>query len=158
MSCDPRADVAYFVAVFSPDTHAAFTASDRRVMGFRERHANAATKVKPGDLLVAYLTGLSRWVGLLRIEGAAYREATPRFVASDDPYVVRFAVSPVVWLTADRGVPIRDDAVWTALSFTKAHDKRSSKWTGSLRTSLAPMKPEDGAVLERALRGAAEQA
>lgn len=155
LSYDARVDVAYFLAVFSPDTHAAFSASDRRVMGFRERHANAAAKVHRGDLLVAYLTGLSRWVGLLRIEGGVYSDDTPRFTERDDPYVVRFAVSPVVWLTAERGVPIRDDDVWTALSFTKAHEKRSSKWTGSLRTSLAPLKDEDGALLESVLRRAA---
>ena len=155
MSYDVRVAVAYFLAVFSPDTHAAFSASDRRVMGFRERHANAAAKVHRGDLLVAYLTGMSSWVGLLEIEGDAFRDATPRFVERDDPYVVRFAVSPVVWLPAERGVAIRDDEVWMGLSFTKAHEKRSSKWTGSLRTSLAPMKAEDGALLERVLRGAA---
>jgi hypothetical protein len=149
-----RGAVAYFLAVFSPDTHAAFSASDRSVMGFRERHAKAATKVARGDLLLCYLTGLGHWVGVLRIEGATYHDETPTFTERDDPYVVRFAVSPVVWLAADRGVPIRDDAIWTKLSFTKAHDKRGSRWTGSLRTSLSPMKPDDGALLEHAMRRA----
>lgn len=144
--------MGYFLAVFSPDTHAAFSASDRRVMGFRERHRKAAAKVGAGDLLVCYLTGLSRWVGLLRVEGSAYDDATPRFAPADDPFIVRMTVSPVVWLAADDGVAIRDDEVWQALSFTKAHEKRSSKWTGSLRTSLAPVKPEDGLVIERVLR------
>lgn len=146
--------MAYFLAVFSPDTHAAFSASARRVMGFRERHRKAAGKVQPGDLLVCYLTGLSRWVGLLRIEGRAYEDATHVFAATDDPFVVRMKVEPVVWLAADEGVPIREDEIWGGLSFTKAHDKRSSKWTGSLRTSLAPVKEEDGALIERALRRA----
>lgn len=143
--------MAYFLAVFSPDTHAAFSATDRRLMGFRERHRKAAGKAKPGDLLVCYLTGLSRWVGLLRIEGPAFEDRAALF-GSDDPYVVRMAVVPEVWLTAEDGVPIRDDAVWRGLSFTKEHEKRSSKWTGSLRTSLAPVKDKDGALLERVLR------
>ena len=102
--------------------------------------------------MVCYLTGLSRWVGLLRVEGGAYDDATPRFAERDDPFVVRMKVTPVVWLAAQDGVGIREDEVWSALSFTKAHDKRSSKWTGSLRTSLAPVKAEDGAVLERVMR------
>jgi hypothetical protein len=148
--------MAYFLAVFSPETHAAFSATDRRVMGFRERHRKAAGKVNAGDLLVCYLTGLSRWVGLLRIEGRAYEDATPVFAVKDDPFVVRLAVSPVVWLSADEGVGIREDEVWTGLSFTKLHDKRSSKWTGSLRTSLAPVKDEDGALIERLLRPRAD--
>jgi hypothetical protein len=144
--------VGYFLAVFSPETHAAFSASDRGVMGFRERHWNAAKKVEKGDLLVCYLTGLSRWVGVLRVESGVYEDATPRFAEREDPFVVRMKVSVLVWLAAEDGVGIRDDEVWSALSFTKAHAKGSSKWTGSLRTSLAPVKAEDGALLEQVMK------
>jgi hypothetical protein len=144
--------MAHFLAVFSPETHAAFSRSDRRVMGFRERHRNATRKVGVGDVLVCYLTGRSAWVGLLAIEGAMYEDSAPRFAETDDPFYLRLPVAPVVWLSVEEAVEIRDDEVWSKLSFTREHDKRGSKWTGSLRTSLAPMKAEDAAVIERALR------
>ncbi len=150
--CRVGGDVGYFLAVFSPETHAAFSASSRSVMGFRERHRKAAAKVAVGDLLVCYLTGVSRWVGVLRIEGAAYEDATPVFVEREDPFVVRMKATPVVWLAVGDGVEIRDDEMWSGLSFTREHEKRGSKWTGALRTSLAPMKTEDGELIERVLR------
>lgn len=144
--------MAHYLAVFSPETHGAFSRSDRRVMGFRERHRNAARKVGKGDLLVCYLTGRSSWVGLLAIEGDVYEDATPRFADGEDPFVLRMPVVPVVWLGIDDGVGIREDEVWSRLSFTREHDKRGARWTGALRTSLAPMKAEDGGVLEGLLR------
>src|SRR5689334_4889276 len=135
--------MGHYLAVFSPETHAAFSRSDRRVMGFRERHRIAARKVGVGDLLVCYLTGRSAWVGLLAIEGAVYEDRTPRFAETDDPFCLRLPVTPVVWLGIEDAVEIRDDEVWSRLSFTREHEKRGSKWTGALRTSLAPMKAED---------------
>ena len=51
--------MTYFLDLFSPETHARFSASDRAVSGFRVRHRNAAERVKPGDMLVCYVTRLS---------------------------------------------------------------------------------------------------
>jgi hypothetical protein len=48
----------YALNVFSPETHPKFTASDHTV---DSRHA--AERLNPGDLIVCYLTRLSRWVG-----------------------------------------------------------------------------------------------
>lgn len=146
--------MAHFLAVFSPDTHAAFTASDRRVMGFKDRQRKAAARVGEGDLLLCYVTGSSRWTGVLRIDGPAYEDASPRFVAGEDPYVVRLPVTALVWLPVERGVAIREPEVWAALSFTREHPPRSSTWTGALRTSLAPIKVEDAGVIEQRLRRA----
>ena len=56
--------MAYFIDLFSPETHEAFTRSPRDISGFRLRR-NHAEKVKTGDIFVCYLTRLSRWFGLL---------------------------------------------------------------------------------------------
>src|SRR3974390_847883 len=101
----------YFLDIYSPETHAAFTASDRSLAGFRVRQRNAASRVQQGDLLVCYLTRLSRWVGLLKVVGDPFEDATPRFTEIEDPYVVRFKVVPVVWLPPEQGIPIHDASV-----------------------------------------------
>jgi hypothetical protein len=145
----------YVLNVFSPETHPRFAASDRTVAGFRVRHRQAAERLNPGDLVVCYLTRLSRWVGLLEVVGAPYEDATPLFVEQDDPFVVRLKVKPLVWLPPEHGIPIHDPAVWSKLSFTKAHSQDSNNWTGAVRTALAPLTAEDGALLASLLRAQA---
>lgn len=107
-----------------------------------------------GDVLACYVTGMSRWCGLLRVTSEAFEDATPRFVANDDPYTVRFKVKPEVSLPPELAVPIHEDIVWKALSFTREHAKDSSLWTGSLRTSTwGELLAKDGATLRRVRSG-----
>jgi hypothetical protein len=127
------------------------------VAGFRERQRKASHRVAKGDVLVCYLTRVSRWVGLLRVEGPPFDDATPLFAERDDPFFVRMRVTPLVWLAPEDGVPIHDPAIWSVLSFTKDHTHESTLWTGSVRTSLAPFETADGSHLERVLLQQAKQ-
>jgi predicted RNA-binding protein len=140
--------MTYFLNLFSPETYEAFSASDRTISGFRARQRAAAGKIRPGDRLVCYMTRLSRWIGVLEVEEGPFEDSTPIFYDEDDPFVVRFRVRPVVWLSKDRAEPIHHDEVWNALTFTRGHDKKSSTWTGKLRASLSRMEEEDGSFLE----------
>jgi hypothetical protein len=142
----------YVLNVFSPETHPKFTDSDRTIAGFRVRHRQAADRLSSGDLIICYLTRLSRWVGLLEVVGAPFEDATPLFVEQEDPFVVRIKVKPLVWLPAEHGIPIHDKRVWTKLSFTKAHSQDSTNWTGAVRTALAPLSKDDGDFLQSLLR------
>ncbi len=64
--------MSYYLDLFSPETYEAFLRSPRDVSGFRERQYIQATKIKPGDKLICYLTKLSRWIGALEvIEGGS---------------------------------------------------------------------------------------
>lgn len=143
--------MAYFLDLFSPETYAAFKRSQQDVSGFRYRHRFAAERVKPGDKLVCYLTKLSRWFGILEVIEGPFQDSTPIFYPDDDPFVVRFKVKPLVWLDADKAVPIQNSDVWKILSFTKEHDPKSPRWTGKIRTSLVPISRADGEFLERLL-------
>jgi hypothetical protein len=145
--------MAYYLDLFSPETHARFSASDQTLTGFRVRHRNAASRVKPGDKLVCYLTRLSRWVGLLEVTSTAHEDSTPVFTDEDDPFVVRFKVKPLVWLSPEQGLPIHDEAIWSNLSLTKDHSQDSSRWTGFFRGSLNHLTDADGAFLEKSLLG-----
>jgi predicted RNA-binding protein len=138
----------YYLNLFSPETYEAFNRSGRTVSGFRTRQRRAAERIQPGDRFVCYMTKLSRWVGVLEVEEGPYEDDTPIFYEEDDPFVVRFRVRPVAWLPLEKTVPIYDDRVWNALTFTRDHDRGTSTWTGRIRASLAPMDREDGAFLE----------
>lgn len=119
-------------------------------MGFKARHVKAAKRVGEGDVLLCYVTGVSRWCGALRIEGAAYEDAAPRFVDGVDPYCVRVPVRVIAWRSIDDGVSVRD--IWDEITFTREHPRGSSRWTGALRTSLVRMDDGDARVIEGRLR------
>lgn len=144
--------MAYYLDLFSPATYEAFAQSDRSISGFRVRQMNAASRVEPGDMLVCYMTRLSRWIGLLEVLEGFTIDETPLFYPEDDPFVVRFGVRPLVWLPVEKAVPIHEDRVWNRLSFTRGQSKRSSSWTGKLRGSLAQLDETDGAFLDGLIR------
>ena len=60
-----------------------------------------ATRIKPGDVLLCYLTGVMRWVGALEVVGPT-GDARP--IWASDPFPVRFAVKPLVMLDPECGV------------------------------------------------------
>lgn len=141
--------MSYFLDLFSPETYEAYGRSDRTVSGFRIRQHNAAARVKVGDVLVCYMTKLSRWIGILEVLEGPFVDDTPVFYPENDPFVVRFRVSPRVWLPVERAVPIHEDFVWDELSFTKGQDQSGSTWTGKIRASLVQLDESDGQFLER---------
>ena len=144
--------MAYYTDLFSPETFEAFGKSDKTVSGFRSSQNTTAKKVNPGDKFVCYMTKLSRWIGILEVESECFVDETPLFYSENDPFVVRFRVRPAVWLDKDKCVPIRDKAVWDALSFTHDH-----AWTGKVRRSLNRIDDADGEFLENLLRSQASE-
>lgn len=52
--------VSCYIDLFSPETYAGFSSSDRKISGFRESHHGLAQTVQPGDLLICYVTRVSR--------------------------------------------------------------------------------------------------
>lgn len=135
--------MAYYVDLFSPDTYRAFTESTQTLSGFRESQRHAADRVQPGDILIAYLTKVSRWVGLLVVEDGPFVDPSPLF-RNPDPFIVRFHVHPRLWLPVEAGIPIRDPACWATLTFTRQQNPATATWTGKLRASLTPLDSEDG--------------
>jgi predicted RNA-binding protein len=143
--------MAYYIDLFSPETYQAFTDSDRSTSGFRTRHEGLAKRIVPGDTLVCYVTKLSRWVGLLTVDQGPYKDDTPIFVSESDPFVVRFKVTPTVWLDLDKAVPIHDEEMWNGLSFTRVLPPNSIAWTGKVRGSLVRLDEEDGEFIGKVL-------
>ena len=143
-----RCWMAYYIDLFSPETFEAFNRSDRSVSGVRVRQRKAAGRIHPGDKLVCYMTKLSRWVGILQIESESYEDDEPLFYPEDDPFVIRFKVRAAIWLEKEKAVPIKEDHVWSSLSFTRGQSKTSHTWTGKLRGSLVRLDDADGEFLE----------
>jgi predicted RNA-binding protein len=118
------------------------------VSGFRSRQLNAARKIKPGDKLICYMTKLSRWIAVLEVNSKYYKDETPRFYESNDPFIVRFKVKPIAVLQKEKAIPIKESVVWDNLSFTRDIPKHGTQWTGPIRSSLKKLNDEDGEFLE----------
>jgi hypothetical protein len=95
------------------------------------------------------MTKLSRWVGILEVKSNWFRDDTPIFYPTDDPFIIRFRVTPKAWLPKEKSIPIHDDRLWNSLSFTRGHEKGSKKWTGAVRTSLKQLHESDALILEK---------
>lgn len=144
--------MAYYIDLFSPDTYQAFSNSDRSVSGFRPRHEGLAKRIHRGDTLVCYVTKLSRWAGLLTVSQGPYKDHAPIFTREDDPFTIRFKVTPSVWLDLDKAVPIHDQEMWQGLSFTRDLPPNSIAWTGKVRGSLVRLDDVDGEFIAQLLR------
>src|SRR5688500_4074450 len=140
--------MAYYIALFSPETYETFTKSNRDISGFRLRQERAARRIKVGDKLICYMLKISRWNGILEVTSTYYKDNSPLFYDSNDPYVVRFKVKVLAWLPKEKSIPIHEEKVWKNLSFTKDLDSRASSWTGRIRNSLNALDYEDGKFLE----------
>ncbi len=135
--------MAYYIDLFSPATYRAFSESNQEISGFRENRRRAAANIKPGDRLICYMKKLSRWIGVLEISSNCFVDHQPIFMETDDPFIVRFRVSPNVWLKPEKGIPISSDISWKHLSFTKDLQKDNTTWTGKVRGSLTKLTDEE---------------
>jgi hypothetical protein len=138
----------YYLDLFSPQTYEAFLKSSKEITGFRINQLHPANRITIGDKFVCYLTKISRWFGILEVISECFQDETPIFYDTDDPFVVRFKVNPIVLLEKEKAVPIKEDIVWKNLSFTKDLPKQGSHWTGPIRSSLTLMDNNDGKFLE----------
>jgi len=143
--------MAYYIDLFSPETYQKFSHSDKSVSGFRDRQKGVASTMKPGDKLICYVTKLSRWAGVLEVTSNYFINDTPIFAQTADPFVVRFNVKPVIWLSLESAIPVDEDIIWNNLSFTKHLPKKSLAWTGMVRGSLRKLDDHDGQYLESVL-------
>ena len=141
----------YYTALFSPETYQAFNASSRDVSGFQLTQQSAANKVEIGDRFICYVTKLSRWTGVLEVLSDPYVDDSPIFYEQDDPFIVRFRVKPLAWLSESKAIPIHESYIWDSLSFTKHYNKSSSTWTGKVRRSLNQLEDHDASFLEKTI-------
>ena len=57
-------DSCYWLVLFTHATWQTFLANGATVVGFREQRWLTVKQIKPGDQLLCYLTGVSRWIGI----------------------------------------------------------------------------------------------
>lgn len=138
----------YWIDLFTGKTWDEFKAAGGRTSGFRASKAKTVRRLKPGDWLLCYVTGVSRFIAVLEVEGQPFTDETP--IWSDDVFPIRMAVKPIVELTSETSVPV--GSVLPRLSFYD--ELRPHSWTGRFRSSPSSVSSPDGAAIADAILAA----
>jgi len=141
----------YWLDLFTLQTWEEFEAAGANVSGFRESREKIASKISIGDQLVCYLTGLSRFVGLLEVKSECYKDDSK--IWESDPFPTRFHVRPLVVLQPETAVPVME--LRKHLSFFKDL-KFPGAWAVYFRASPVRLKESDAAVIVDAIHNASK--
>jgi EVE domain len=137
---------SYWLDLFTGTTWDEFHRAGGDVSGFRQSRRKSVQKMKVGDYLVCYLTGVSRFIGVLEVIGERYSD--PSLIWKDDAFPERVRVKSVATLKPETSVPIAE----VLDQFTWAPELKSPMaWTGHFRSSPLPMNVSDGEMVVRAI-------
>lgn len=142
---DKGREPSYWVQVFSVATWQRFLDVGSGVTGFRDRRWKHIQTMQKGDFVLCYLSGLSKWVGVLEILATPYLDLTP--IWDEELFPCRAEVKLVSALPVDHAVPIRD--LREQLSIFKVKN-----WSLYLVISPSKWKTTDGEAVVAAINEA----
>lgn len=135
----------YWLDLFTRRTWQEFLNAGGNISGFRETRWKTVEQIQPGDYLLCYLVGVSRWVGVLEVTSRGYKDHQP--IWQDESFPCRVKVKIVAALPLENSVPIKE--IREQLSIFE-HDSPIA-WTGHLRGSPARWTEADGEAVVRAI-------
>jgi hypothetical protein len=141
----------YWLDLFTGTTWQEFLDAGATVSGFRERRWKTVQRIKPGDYFLCYLTGVSRFIGVLEATSEPYWDETP--IWKDEVFPCRLKVEAIATLTPETAVPIFD--LKEQLTIFQ-NLKSPGAWTGHVRGSPATWKSSDGEAVVYAVMEAME--
>jgi hypothetical protein len=144
--------MTYWLDLFTGQTWQEFRDYGASVSGFRKRMHNAVQRIKPGDILLCYLTGVMRWVGALEVLGGSRDKQT---IWQFDEFPERLSVKPIVMLPPEHGVPMEE--LEAKVDFYRSRSDRPG-FNGFLRMSPNRFKrASDGDLILDLLRATVKQ-
>jgi EVE domain len=141
----------YWLNLFTGATWGEFLKAGGDVTGFRESRWSRLQKMKQGDYLICYLTGVSRFIGILEVVEIPFKDNS--LIWKDDVFPCRVKVKIVISLKPENAIPVH--SLREQLSFLK-EIKNSHRWSGAFRTSPAKWSSENGEAVLNALIDARE--
>jgi hypothetical protein len=140
----------YWCDIFTGTTWRDFRENGCSVSGFPEKRWKTVQQMLVGDFLLCYMTGISRFFGVLEVVSPPYKDETT-LIWKDDVYPCRVGVRPVEILTLETAVPITD--LKERLSIF-APEKKPMAWIGHVRSSIKEWTDSDGEIVLEAIRNA----
>lgn len=133
----------YWLNLFSPETWEESRSDGFKISGFRESRWPIVSKIKPGDLLICYITKISRFSGILKVISKPYmNKEKARKVWKHDSFPSLINVKPIITLDFLHSIPTSE--VISKLSI-------SHKWGGIVRGSPNRIPFRDGEIIRSVL-------
>ena len=146
----------YWLDLFTGQTWEEFLVNGANISGFRETRTNMARKIHPGDYLLCYVTGISRFIGILKVKSELYKDESP--IWKNEIFPIRFKVELLVKLNPKTAVPVL--TLRDKLSIF-GDIKPGHQWSGFFRGSPAEFRSQDAEIIvksmEEALRNPIER-
>ena len=136
----------YWMQVFNENTWKVFLRHGANVTGFRDTRWNYIQQIRPGDVLLCYISGLSKWIGLLKATSEPYLDNTR--IWEQEAFPCRVDVSVIATLPIDKAISVHEFK--RNLSIFK-----SRSWSAHFIASPVKWKVEDGEIVEAAILAAA---
>jgi hypothetical protein len=139
----------YWIDLFSWKTWQEFLEADGNISGFRQNRWSTVRKIKSGDLLLCYMTGISRFFAILEVTGSPFQSDEP--IWEDAVFPCRMPVKVILSLEPEYAVPVV--SLSNELSYFQ-NMKTPHSWSGHFRGSPTSEKPKDAEIIIRALEEA----
>lgn len=136
----------YWLDLFTGVTWKEFKVAGSSVSGFRKSRWKTVQKIKPGDYLLCYLVGISRFIGILEVTSKPFEDSSP--IWEYDVFPSRIKVKPVIELTPETAVPVHELKGNLSL-FQNLKNPRD--WGVHFRGSPAKWNITDGEAVVQAL-------
>jgi len=139
----------YWLDLFTAKTWEEFLSAGAEVSGFREGRWKTVQKIRPGDRLLCYVTGASRFAGVLEVTSEPFKDSS--VIWSDDAFPCRVKVKAIITLPVENAVPV---VTLKSVLSVFLDLKSPAAWTGHFRGSPARWSSEDGEHVLQALEQA----
>lgn len=141
-------DRTYWLSLFNATTWQEFQDAGAEVMGFPETRQDIVRRIKPGDYLLGYLTGVSRWIAVLEVTSEPYDDLSKIWKQALFP--CRVKVKVVASVSPEAGVPV--------LSISKDlrmfDNMKTPNWGLLFRIAPRELHPSDGELITNAIKNA----
>jgi hypothetical protein len=139
---------AFWIDLFTGTTWEEFLSAGASVSGFRETQWATVKKVAPGDWLLCYVAGVSRFIAIREVTGMPFRDAEQ--IWQEDTFPVRLPVKVVLKLEPEHAVPVT--TLRDRLSYFQSASPTA--WTAHFRRSPMAERSEDAQAIVEALEAA----
>lgn len=139
----------YWLDLFTGNTWDKFLQEGAHISGFRESKKTTTKKIRPGDYLLCYITGISRFIGVLEVISEYYYDDT--LIWENDVFPCRLKVKLIHNLKPENSIPVK--SMKDKLSVFQ-NLKNPKNWSGAFRGSPREWSKNDGETIINEIKNA----
>ncbi|MDQ3540596.1 MAG: EVE domain-containing protein [Chloroflexota bacterium] len=146
----------YWIVVSSVDNWQRTVDRGFTIQGLKSRHRKKAERMRPGDKIVYYVTGIKAFAGITTITSPYFESDEPIWVSGNakkagEPYPFRVRIEPDLALAREDFVP----AEGLARRMTYASKWPAEHWTLAFQGNVHLIPEEDYTLIRTAIEDSA---